>query len=57
MPQWAGSCWYYLRYIDPKNKNKPWDIDKEKYDFRNINLLLNKSLFSSEKIVIKNKFF
>jgi leucyl-tRNA synthetase len=20
MPQWAGSCWYYLRYIDPKNK-------------------------------------
>ena len=31
MPQWAGSCWYYLRYIDPKNKNKPWDIDKEKY--------------------------
>lgn len=20
MPQWAGSCWYYLRYIDPKNE-------------------------------------
>ncbi len=20
MPQWAGSCWYYLRYIDPKMK-------------------------------------
>ena len=20
MPQWAGSCWYYLRYLDPKNK-------------------------------------
>ena len=19
MPQWAGSCWYYLRYIDPHN--------------------------------------
>ena len=19
MPQWAGSCWYYLRYIDPNN--------------------------------------
>ncbi len=19
MPQWAGSCWYYLRYLDPKN--------------------------------------
>ncbi|WP_132746643.1 leucine--tRNA ligase [Scopulibacillus darangshiensis] len=22
MPQWAGSCWYYLRYIDPKNKER-----------------------------------
>ncbi|OJF76148.1 MAG: leucine--tRNA ligase [Treponema sp. CETP13] len=22
MPQWAGSCWYYLRYLDPKNSNK-----------------------------------
>lgn len=21
MPQWAGSCWYYLRYLDPKNEN------------------------------------
>ncbi len=21
MPQWAGSCWYYLRYLDPKNSN------------------------------------
>ncbi|MFP4546823.1 MAG: leucine--tRNA ligase [Fidelibacterota bacterium] len=31
MPQWAGSCWYYLRYIDPHNDEKPWDKDKEKY--------------------------
>ena len=31
MPQWAGSCWYYLRYIDPKNTEMPWDLDKEKY--------------------------
>ncbi|MDF9823729.1 leucyl-tRNA synthetase [Breznakia sp. PF5-3] len=22
MPQWAGSCWYYMRYIDPKNNNE-----------------------------------
>jgi leucyl-tRNA synthetase len=22
MPQWAGSCWYYLRYIDPHNANE-----------------------------------
>ncbi len=31
MPQWAGSCWYYLRYIDPKNNDSPFDIEKEKY--------------------------
>ncbi|MBN1821055.1 MAG: class I tRNA ligase family protein, partial [Prolixibacteraceae bacterium] len=31
MPQWAGSCWYYLRYIDPKNDEKIFDPDKEKY--------------------------
>lgn len=31
MPQWAGSSWYYLRYIDPKNKNALVDKKKEKY--------------------------
>ncbi|HTL70286.1 MAG TPA: leucine--tRNA ligase [Candidatus Eisenbacteria bacterium] len=31
MPQWAGSCWYYLRYIDPKNPDKFCDPAKEKY--------------------------
>jgi leucyl-tRNA synthetase len=31
MPQWAGSCWYYLRYLDPKNANRAWDAEKEKY--------------------------
>ena len=31
MPQWAGSCWYYLRYLDPHNDQKAWDADKEKY--------------------------
>jgi leucyl-tRNA synthetase len=31
MPQWAGSCWYYLRFIDPKNDKQAWDLDKEKY--------------------------
>jgi leucyl-tRNA synthetase len=25
MPQWAGSCWYYLRFIDPKNEQVAWD--------------------------------
>jgi leucyl-tRNA synthetase len=28
MPQWAGSCWYYLRYIDPKNDQALADSDK-----------------------------
>jgi leucyl-tRNA synthetase len=31
MPQWAGSCWYYLRFIDPKNPDRLVDKDKEKY--------------------------
>lgn len=31
MPQWAGSCWYYLRYIDPKNDKAPFDKVKENY--------------------------
>jgi leucyl-tRNA synthetase len=31
MPQWAGSCWYYLRYIDPKNPNRFVDAEKERY--------------------------
>lgn len=31
MPQWAGSCWYYLRYIDPANSDAPFANDKERY--------------------------
>jgi leucyl-tRNA synthetase len=31
MPQWAGSCWYYLRFIDPRNPNALVDPAKEKY--------------------------
>lgn len=31
MPQWAGSCWYYLRFCDPHNHEKAWDPDVEKY--------------------------
>ncbi|HSW38043.1 MAG TPA: leucine--tRNA ligase, partial [Acidobacteriota bacterium] len=31
MPQWAGSCWYYLRFCDPGNNQLPWDPEKERY--------------------------
>lgn len=31
MPQWAGSCWYYLRYIDPQDGEKFVDEEKMKY--------------------------
>lgn len=31
MPQWAGSSWYYLRFMDPKNAEALVDTDKEKY--------------------------
>jgi leucyl-tRNA synthetase len=30
MPQWAGSCWYYLRFLDPKNSATGWT--SEDYD-------------------------
>ncbi len=30
MPQWAGSCWYYLRFVDPRNDAAPWS--SEAYD-------------------------
>jgi leucyl-tRNA synthetase len=31
MPQWAGSCWYYLRFLDPHNTEAPWSPEREKY--------------------------
>ena len=31
MPQWAGSCWYYLRYLQPWNTERPVDPEVEKY--------------------------
>jgi len=31
MPQWAGSCWYYLRFCDPRNNEKAWAPEKERY--------------------------
>lgn len=31
MPQWAGSCWYYLRFCDPNNTTAAWSHEAEKY--------------------------
>jgi len=31
MPQWAGSCWYYLRFCDPHNSQEAWNPEKENY--------------------------
>ncbi len=31
MPQWAGSCWYYLRYLDPDNEDRFCDPQVERY--------------------------
>ena len=31
MPQWAGSCWYHLRYLDPQNEDQLVDPTKESY--------------------------
>ena len=31
MPQWAGSCWYFLRFTDPDNTNEAWSKENENY--------------------------
>jgi leucyl-tRNA synthetase len=31
MPQWAGSCWYYLRFCDAQNHNEAWSKEAEEY--------------------------
>ncbi len=31
MPGWAGSCWYYLRFMDPHNDEAPWSKEAEAY--------------------------
>jgi len=31
MPQWAGSCWYYLRFLSPTRNDVAWDVEEEKY--------------------------
>lgn len=39
MPQWAGSCWYYLRYLDPKNDQRPWSEEVQK-QWMNVDLYI-----------------
>jgi len=31
MPQWAGSCWYFLRFCDPRNQEAAWSTEAERY--------------------------
>jgi leucyl-tRNA synthetase len=31
MPQWAGSCWYFLRFCDPDNDSQAWSRETERY--------------------------
>jgi leucyl-tRNA synthetase len=31
MPQWAGSCWYFLRFCDPRNPQAAWSPEAERY--------------------------
>jgi leucyl-tRNA synthetase len=31
MPNWAGSCWYFLRFVDPRNETAPWSPEAERY--------------------------
>ncbi len=31
MPQWAGSCWYYLRFTDPLNNSEPFSKERENF--------------------------
>jgi leucyl-tRNA synthetase len=39
MPQWAGSCWYYLRFMDPHNTKAAWSSEKERY-WKNVDLYI-----------------
>jgi leucyl-tRNA synthetase len=39
MPQWAGSCWYYLRFIDPKNPTRLIDAARER-DWMGVDLYI-----------------
>ena len=42
MPQWAGSCWYYLRFLSPHRDDVAWDPEAEKY-WMNVDLYVGGS--------------
>ncbi len=57
MPQWAGSCWYYLRFLDPKNDKAFCDSDIEKYWMgysRSLTVAAGGSPIENQKSKIKN---
>jgi leucyl-tRNA synthetase len=59
MPQWAGSCWYYLRYLDPQNTKKLVSEETEKYWMiarKSINVSSSSNL-SSEDMAVTNAAF
>ncbi len=47
MPQWAGSCWYYIRYLDPRNENAFVDPAVEKYWLGNSEFRIQNSELNS----------
>ena len=57
MPQWAGSCWYYLRFLDPKNDKAFCNDEIEKYwmgPSRSLPLAASGSPIENQKSKIKN---
>ncbi|MDY7011763.1 MAG: leucine--tRNA ligase, partial [Planctomycetota bacterium] len=55
MPQWAGSCWYYLRFLDPKNDKIFCDPDIENYWMaRSLPVAASGYTIENQKSKIKN---
>ncbi len=52
MPNWAGSSWYYLRYIDPNNNSKIFDKNKYEYWCKNKNAACDLYIGGSEHAVL-----
>ncbi len=62
MPQWAGSCWYYLRYCDPNNSSRFISTDAESYwsagvssEFASVQLSGKSELSPAENLKLKTE--